>query len=201
LSIGTVASTGTVFLPDYIKAYHEKYPRIRFSLHEGDSQEIAERLNNSIIEIGIIRMPFDIDSFNSIKLPAEPMVAVIPAGIKELSEEKQKPIRMAQLENKPLMMHYRHESIISDTCSNYGFLPSVLCLGNDVRSLIIMACKGIGIALVPETAADYLSSTDVCCRKISEPSIELSAAIIWPLKKHISTAAKRFLELTEPTRG
>jgi len=193
LSIGTVATTGMAFLPNYIKAFHQKYPNIKFNLHEGDAKQIAEKLNNNIIEIGIVRTPFDVEAYNSKKLPSEPMVAVIPKTIKNLAVEGD--ISLKEIKDYLILIHYKHETIIMESCRRIGFEPNIICKGNDVRQLIILANNDIGIAIVPESAVGSLNNSNSVCRMIIEPVIELSTAIIWNRNRKLTSAASRFLDL------
>jgi DNA-binding transcriptional LysR family regulator len=68
LSIGTVPSSGAVFLPELLSTFHEKYPGLNFQIREGDTYKIIEMLTRGIIDIGIVRTPFNSEIFESICL-------------------------------------------------------------------------------------------------------------------------------------
>ena len=54
---------------------------------------------------------------------------------------------------------------------------------------------GLGIAILPKTSLHMLQGSPLVVRKIANPSLEITSAIIW-LKKHsLSTAAAHFIDL------
>ncbi len=193
LSIGTVASLGTSILPEYIQNFNLKYPKVRFQLWEGDSYKVTELLDKGIAEIGIVRFPYDAESYNSLNLPDEPMIVAWSENLRLKRDEDI--FRISMLEGKPIMIHRRHEKLITDCCRNAGFEPNILCKSDDVRSILTWACAHIGIAIVPMSAIDYIPSNVLKYCEIPERSLKTSAAIIWVRNRHLSTAAKHFIEM------
>ncbi|HEX2927088.1 MAG TPA: LysR family transcriptional regulator [Ruminiclostridium sp.] len=193
LSIGTVASLGTSILPEYIQSFNLKYPRVRFQLWEGDSYKVTELLDKGIAEIGIVRFPYDTETYSSINLPNEPMVAAW-SDFWNLEEDTEQ-FKIKMLEGKPIMVHRRHEKLVEECCKKAGFEPDILCKSDDVRSILTWALADIGIAIVPKSAIDYIPSNVLKCREIPEKSLETTAAIIWVRNRHLSTPAKHFTEM------
>lgn len=150
LAIGTIASSGVTLLPGLIRDFHENHCHIKFDLREGDTHTILELLNNGIIEIGIVRAIFDLACYNWIKLPSEPMIVAMVE--KWNSWPKKAAISLRELADKPLLVLRSNETLLRTCCQNLGFEPLILCLGDDVRSLLVLANEGIGLALVPKSA-------------------------------------------------
>jgi Transcriptional regulator len=193
LSIGTVASLGTSVLPEYIQSFNSKYPKVRFQLWEGDSYKVTELLDKGIAEIGIVRFPYNTETYSSINLPNEPMIVAWSDRWKFDQNTEQFKINL--LEGKPIMIHRRHEELMLECCKNAGFAPEILCKSDDVRSILTWACANIGIAIVPKSAIDYIPNNVLKFSEISEKSLETTAAIIWVSSRHLSTAAKHFIEM------
>lgn len=199
LKIGTITSSGRSLIPEYIQKFHQTYPKVSFDLRLGDSRRILELLNAGIIEIGLVRLPVDSSLYNYITLPKESMVMVaLPDTITTRDEET---FSFDEIKDKPLLLHRRYESIISDYCSQAGFKPNILCTSDDTTSLLIWAKLGLGIAIVPETAINLLQESPLLIQKITSPIIITVGAIIW-LKKHsLSTAATHFIEMFKNATG
>lgn len=66
LSIGTVSSSGASLLDSRLSIFHDKYPFINFEIYEGNTYELLEALTKGIIEIAIVRTPFNNSGINSI---------------------------------------------------------------------------------------------------------------------------------------
>ena len=191
LSIGTVSSSGATLLPERIRSFHEKYPGINFQIWEGDTYRILDLLNSGVIEIGIIRNPFNSEIFEWICLPNEPMVA---ASSSLHWDEDQNSISLTELINKPLVVDRRFEKIIVSACQKAGFEPRILCRSDDVRSILLWANTGIGVAIVPKAAVGLIPSTNLKYKEINEPSLETKTAVIWMKNRYLSSASRHFLE-------
>jgi len=193
LSIGAVASSGTTFLPFHIVNFHKQYPKIKFQLWEGDTNKILDLLDTGIIEIGIVRAVFDSKIYHSVDLPKEPMVV---AMCKEWNcGENTTQLKLEELAEKPLLLHRSNERMIREECQEKGFEPQILCQGDDMRSLLVWANAGLGMAIVPKSAVGLVPSNRLLYKDIIESSLEIRKAIIWLQNRYLSASARNFLEM------
>ncbi|AIF50390.1 LysR family transcriptional regulator [Pelosinus sp. UFO1] len=194
LSIGAVASSGTTFLPFKVVNFHKQYPHISFQLWEGDTNKILDLLNSGIIEIGIVRAIFDSKMYHSVNLPNEPMVV---AMCKDWEDEEQatQHIKLEELVDKPLLLHRSNESMIVECCQKNGFEPQILCRGDDVRSLLVWADAGLGMAIVPKSAVGLVPSNTLIYKEIIESSLEIKKAIIWLRNRYLSASTRNFIDM------
>ncbi len=189
LSIGTVSSSGTLFLPERIQNFNEKYPGINFEIWEGNTYRILEILNSGIIEIGIVRTPFNIENLQSILLEKEPMVAVYRGNKQNDS------YIIKDFKDKPLIIYRRFEKIIAEVFNKAGFEPRIICKTDDARTALLWAASGVGTAIVPKSAFNLVKNSDLNYSEIKEAALETELAAIWMKNRYLSTAAKHFLEL------
>ncbi|NMM63296.1 LysR family transcriptional regulator [Clostridium sp. P21] len=194
LLIGTVPSSGATLLPERIHSFHEKYPGIDFQIWDGDTYRIMELLNSGTIEIGIIRTPFNSKIYESICLPKEPMVT---ASSNSYSYNKQGAVEIAELVDTPLVIDRRFENVIVDAFEKEEVKPKIICRGDDVRSILLWASTGIGVAIVPKAATGLIPNSNLNYRKINLTSVETQTAIIWMKNRYLSSAARHFLETFE----
>lgn len=194
LSIGAVASSGTTFLPLRIVSFHKQYPEINFQLWEGDTNKILELVNTGIIEIGIVRTIFDSEKYHFVTLPKEPMVVAMNREW-NFGEESNKKIELKELADKPLLLHRSNETMIMECCRKNGFEGKILCRGDDMRSLLVWADAGLGIAIVPKSAVGLVPSSKLLYKEISESSLEIKKAIIWLKNRYLSAPSRNFLEM------
>ncbi|GAA0719410.1 LysR family transcriptional regulator [Clostridium malenominatum] len=192
LSIGTIPTAGATLLHDRIDNFHKNHPNISFKIRECGTYEILELLKNRVIEIGIIRTPLNPEIFESIYLPKEPMVAATNSDF--LWEESNEHITLLELANKPLLVDRRYENLIIEACEKIGFEPKIICVGDDVRSMLSWANSGMGIAVLPATWVDLISTANLKHKEINEPSLMTETAIIWLKNKYLSVPARNFLK-------
>ena len=189
LTIGTIASLGASIIPEKIASFNKEYPDVNYRLWEGNSAKITELLLNGVIEIGIVRLPIENNHFESILFPKEPMLAV--ASNKWL--DKRKTISINALQNKPLLLHKRHEEMIKKNCLENGFEPNILCVSDDIRTILPWAEKDLGIAIVAESIENIVNKEKLQISKIKDSELETAAAIIWVKNRYLSPIAKLFL--------
>lgn len=189
LSIGTVSSSGSLFHPERIQKFNRNYPEINFEIWEGNTFKILEFLNSGLIEIGIVRTPFNIEDFQSILLEREPMIAVYKG------EKQKEPFLIKDFFDKPLIIYRRFERIFADVFNKAGFEPRIICKTDDARTALLWAVSGVGTALVPRSAFSLIQNSDLNYSIIHEPALETELAAIWLENRYLSAAAHHFLEM------
>lgn len=193
ISIGTVTTSGAILLPNLIEQFHQLYPNVTFQLWEGDGFRILELLDKGIIEVGIIRAPFDSDIYESIILPDEPLVIAMkqdsPCG------EHPDKIALRELANQPFIVPMRWKSMFVEWCAKAGFKPNIVCLCDGIIMNMLWAKKGIGIAIIPKSAEGLIADSTLLYKTIVEPTLSTQTVIVWVRNRRLSTSSKHFLEL------
>ncbi|MCD2345430.1 LysR family transcriptional regulator [Clostridium guangxiense] len=192
LSIGTVSSSGASLLTSRLNTFHDKYPFINFEIHEGNTYELLEILNRGVIEIAIVRTPFNTSGINSIYLPKEPMVA---AMLQKLNWNDSKVIDIVELNNKPLIFYRRFEKLIFKACEDSNFEPTIFCKNDDARTSLLWANSGLGIAIVPKSSLKLIGSSSLIFKEIDNKSLSTQLAAIWLKNGYLSSAGQNFLQL------
>ena len=192
LHLGTVSSSGAALLSNRMTSFTQKYPKVHFEIHEGNTFELIELLMAGIIEIGIVRTPFQSEQTDCIFLEKEPMVAAgNPAFFGSSVKDN---IPLAALKEKPLIIYRRFAPLIQSCCHNVGFEPNIFCLNDDARTTLMWANTGLGIAIVPKSASGILLSNKLIYPAIEEASMVTQIAAIWKKDEYLSIAAKNFLK-------
>ena len=193
ISIGTVTTSGAILLPDLVNQFRHLYPNVTLQVWEGDVYRILELLDKGIIEVGIIRAPFDSDIYNSIIMPDEPLVIAMKKDC-ALGQDRET-IRLNELVNQPLIVPIRWKSLFTSWCASAGFKPNIVCLCNGIIMNILWAKKGIGMALVPKSTEGLVTDSTITYKTIVEPTLSTQTAIVWSKTRRLSAASKHFLDL------
>lgn len=193
LSIGTVSSSGPTLFDKRLKIFHDVYPLVNFEIYEGNTYKIIEYLHNGLIQIGIVRTPFNMDGFNYILADPEPMVAVMSEALNW--DDKNEKISLLELKDKPLIVYRRFEALIKDRCTKAGFEPKFFCKNDDARTTLLWAASGLGIGIVPYSAINLVPNSNLKLKIINDSFLESQIAAIWIKDKYISTSAKHFLDI------
>ncbi len=192
LSIGTVSSSGAVLLNDKMVEFQEKYAGVKFEIYEGNTFALIDLLNKGIIEVGIVRTPFNAFNFGCIYAKPEPMIAAMTK--KYCWSPKKTNLSVSELQGKPLIIYRRFEQLIYETCLEHGFEPEILCKNDDARTTLLWANAGLGIAIVPKSAFRLAANNHLLYKEINDKKLRTQIAAIWLKDKYISTLAEKFIE-------
>lgn len=192
LKLGTISTSGAALLSDRIINFNKKYPNVKFEIYEGNTYEMIEMINSGIIEVGIVRTPFNTKGFGCLYLEAEPMVAVMSQDYNFKIEQDE--IGLNELKDMPLIIYRRFEKILLGEFESIGIEPNVLCINDDARTTILWARAGLGIAIVPYSAIKFELSNSIKFKILKEDSLMTQIAAVWIKERYLSINAKRFLK-------
>lgn len=192
LPIGTVSSSGSILLSPGMKRFHQEFRGAKFEIHEGNTFTLIELLTKGIIEIAIVRTPFQSGPFHCKYLAEEPMIAAMdkhhdwnPAAATVKSEE---------LDQRPIIMYRRFEQLLHEVFSRYNITPKVFCKNDDARTTLLWANAGMGIAIVPASAFDLAAHQNLRAKVIEEPALRTRITAIWMKDRYLSTLGEKFIE-------
>lgn len=193
LCIGTVTSSGATLLPQVVRQFRARYPGVVFQLWEGETKRIIELINEGSVEIGMVRYPFDLAVYDSLKLPNEPLVVAVHRSRRQTWDCRRQAVELSGLAGKPLMIHRKYEATILEHCEKAGFTPEIVCMSDDVMSILAWADADIGVAIVPRAAIGLIPSVNLEFLTIVAPRLETTAAVIWLKSRVLTAAARNFL--------
>ncbi|GAA0076479.1 LysR family transcriptional regulator [Clostridium sp. CTA-5] len=200
LGIGTVCSSGINVLPQKIKEFSKKYPKIEYEIYECNSFKIMELLNNGLIDVGFVREPFNTSLYNSFVIKDNLKNNINDYFVAIAKDEfydttKGNTVFLKDLKDKPLIINRRYDEIIKNACNKLGFEPKIICRNDDIITSLSWAKAGIGISILPLTASNILPTGNLKIKKILEPSIESYLRLIWPKNKTLSNISRNFIEM------
>lgn len=157
LKIGLASSVHDFFLDEYALSFHKKYPDIYFELTEATTYELLEMLDSNTIEAAFVRTPFPSTEFDCIRLCSEPIVAF---GYEHFFPKQAKDtLKLSMLSNAPLILYRRWLTVLKKEFQRLSMTPNILCINDDARTTVQWAMKGMGIGIIPKSAADSVKST------------------------------------------
>lgn len=192
LRLGTISSSGTALLNSRMLKYHRENPDVVFEIHEGNTFEMLDLLHHNVIELAMVRTPDTVENMECIYLQQEPMVAVAePEYFTGCSQDK---LTVRDLGGKPLIYYRRYEFIISSLFKEKKEELYTLCKNDDARTTLLWAKAGLGIALVPQSAAEMIFGENLQVRVLDEPKLYTKLGIMFRRDIQLSPAAERFIQ-------
>ena len=193
LRMGTISSSAFALLKPELREFVEHNPNIHFEIFEENTFGVIELLQRNLIEIGIVRTPFQTNGLEVIPIQTEPMVAAFQKGFPQGLEGPS--IKIQDLDGKPLIYYRRFEKLISSAFHTANIVPRDLCRNDDARTSLLWAAAGMGIALVPQSVLRLVDSTGIESVLLDEPGLTTTVSAIWMKDRYLSEIAGKFLDI------
>lgn len=191
LKIGTISAIDADLLENNFLKFHKKYDKIKYEIFEGITPEIIQLLYARIIEVGVVRTPFDATGLETIYLKNEPMIAAYSKSY-EIVGIKDK-VTIQELNQQPLIIYRRFQDIIRLAFQESEITPNILCINDDSRTSLLWANAGLGIAIVPISSKNLVLANNLKFKKINHQSLHTRMAIVTLKNSNLSTVATNFL--------
>lgn len=196
LSIG-VSSSCLKLLPQAVKAFRTKYPKVYIKVYEGDSNYLENLLDNHQIELALMVLPLNTQRYNVMTLNAEPFRVVMPN--KWYEESYVESMSLEQLNDYPILMlgpmdgYFAHESIVNYFTSR-NLEPNIVLECKDVFTLLNFVAEEVGIAVLPQLEVHEVFEKQVKSVAIKNVSEEITPCIISINDYPLTTIARKFTE-------
>lgn len=192
LYIGTIETVGTTYLPQWITGFRGAFPKVRYNLWSANSADVIERLERGLLDIGLVRAPFDPERFDSLHVLDERWVVVLHRD-HPLARSGRPVITLAELASEELLVPTQRVSEVAGWFAAQGLASTISCGFAPLVNGIIMAQCSLGIAILPESCRRSLYTDEVVVREL-DGDFYSSVSFIWRRGYDLSGAARRFID-------
>lgn len=155
LNIGLIPTIAPYLLPMIVQPINEAYPQLEIILHEVQTDVMLEKLNEGILDAGILAVPIEMKGLDEIILYTEPFY--VAANNQHLFATKSS-IKIEDLKDETLLLLEEGHCLrgqVMDVCSQTMTKERKDFQGTSLETIRHMVSTGIGITLIPQTAIDY----------------------------------------------
>lgn len=200
LSVGATPSLTTVVLPAVLARFHTEHPGIELVLHEAGSRVLLGRLERGDVELALVILPVQEESFATMPLFREELVLAVP---RDHRFARRRSVRVADLRDVPLVMFregYDLRSVTIAACQQAGFEPTFALEGGEMDGVLRMTAAGLGVAVVPSSVIER--DGPLVAIRLADPPFERTVGLAHRRDWTLSPAAVRFAALlTTDLRG
>lgn len=184
----------------WIAGFHKRYPHVQYSLWNGNSDEVTQRVRRGLSDLAIIMEPYNAEGLDSIWLYSEPWIAMIPPG-HPLAMEPGEEIALEKLSGYDLIIPSRQSRLeeISGWFRTVGVTPTIRCRIAHMLNAYELTEQGVGIAIYPASASDIATGDTVCIKQLKQPSVTASYILIWNKERQLPHAAREFISFIKET--
>lgn len=195
VKIGIPPLLSTIFFPDMLLAFQEKYPDIPVELFEYGSIRAAALVQEEELDLALVNMHFyDIDKMNSYQILADPLVFCVSPDHR-LAREKEVSIEM--LRDEALIM-YNTDSVqnttLAEVFERHGIKPKVILHASQLYTIRQFVAQNLGNAFL---YASIMADSSEFVKLPITPQIRQDIGLVWKKGKYISSRVERFIAFTK----
>lgn len=188
IRIGTLSSVSCHWLPPLIRAFGERYPNVKFILHQGDNNSIPEWVRTGEVDFGFVNM--SVYSGKATFLKEGEYRAVLP---QTHPLAQQKVVTLRQLAAEPfLVIEEGNLSRPLEAFREQGIEPDVRLRVHDDYSILSMVESGLGVSILPELVLRK-TSYQVTALPL-EPAVTRKLGFLAKSKNELPLASKHFID-------
>lgn len=193
--IGCAESRQIRFLAQVIKRFGEKYPRLRYHLSSGNTEQVTEKLDKGLLDLAFIVEPPDLSKYNYIEIPGADVWGVVMRRDSSLASKKT--VCLSDLYGLPLICSEQAVRVdiprwCGEKADELNFTGTVnLCFNGSV-----FVREGLGYMLTFDGLIDTSEESGLCFRPL-EPLLQTKMYIIWKKYQFFSPIAELFLKKLE----
>lgn len=180
-------------LANIAKSLNSKYPDIRYRLYSGDSEFVKDKLDNGLVDFGLVIGTVDIEKYDYIKLPVSDRWGIIMKDTDELAKNDR--ISSDMLRDKPLFLSHQSSdsSEIRSWFSDNNISPQIVGTYNLAYNASVFVKSGFGYMLVLDNILNTTISSGLAFRPII-PTMKAYMYFIWKKNQVFGKAASAFLD-------
>jgi DNA-binding transcriptional LysR family regulator len=175
--------------------FHRAHPAVEIAVTQQHNEPLLAAVANGDIDAAIVGL-------GAQPLPPRVRTRVVATEPLVLAVGRADPlssrttVTLAQLREQPMITLVRGSglrTVLENACRDAGFVPRITAEAGELGSLVELAVEGLGLAVVPRSAAD---AADLAVLKITRPRLQRRTALAWN-EAVTSPAGRAFLALAD----
>lgn len=190
--IGGGETHGMTFIANIMNKLHKKYPHIRYNIFSGNSDDVTEKLDNGILDFGVLIDPTDISKYNYLKLPFFDTWGLLMRKDSKLS--KLDIIKPKDIINLPLICS--RQSLTKNSLSNWIGTDyenlNIVATYNLIFNAALMVKEGLGFAICFDKLINTIDNNELCFKPFKNCD-NCDSILVWKKYQVFSKASQIFL--------
>jgi len=156
LRLGAIPTVAPYVLPDLVAAFAKAHPGVALEAREAVTERLEQLLQSGEIDGALVALPIRTDHLRRVVLREEKLLVAVPKGHAALAAGV---MNWKHVGNEPWLMLEESHCLGQQTralCESRGVAPRVALRGTQLPTLLGMVERRLGVAVVPEMAAESL---------------------------------------------
>lgn len=196
IQIGSGELASSKIIPEVFSKFKEKYPNVTLDVYTGNADQIKERIDQGLLDIGLLLEPVNIEKYDFIRLPIKERWVMIMPSKDPLTQKDD--ISVDDIKGKPIIV--THRSAVRNEVENwFGDVfkeMDIVATHNLSANAAHLVEKGIGYAIVLEGSVSFYDPAFVVSRPLN-PVLESTSVLVWKKNQLFSPTVQKFLNFTK----
>lgn len=196
IQIGSGELASSKIIPEVFSKFKEKYPNVTLDVYTGNADQIKERIDQGLLDIGLLLEPVNIEKYDFIRLPIKERWVMIMPSEDPLTQKDD--ISVDDIKGKPIIV--THRSAVRNEVENwFGDVfkeMDIVATHNLSANAAHLVEKGIGNAIVLEGSVSFYDPEFVVSRPLN-PLLESTSVLVWKKNQLFSPTVQKFLNFTK----
>ena len=189
ITIGSGELRSFSHLSGLLASFRERYPAVRVDVHSGNADNIKERIEKGLLDIGLLLEPVDIGKYEFIRFPETEVWGVLVHSDSDLTNKEY--VEPRDLIGQPLFIPNR--TALQNPIANWfgNLYDSLDIVGgyNLIYNIAVMAQRKMGVAFCLKLDTVYENLTFVPL----SPKLEATTLLVWKKNQMQSRLTSAFL--------
>lgn len=196
IAIGCGEAKSMSFISDRIRDFQQLYPLVKFNIHSAIADDIKERIERGILDMGLLTEPVDIGKYEFIRMPQKEQWGILTRRDSELAGKEY--ISPKDLADVPLLM-VKRELVKNELASWFGDYYEQLQIAatyNLIINAAAMVKSGVGVALCFDLGAIYYD--DLRFVPLA-PILQTGSVLVWKKNQTMGDSITHFIQFVKNT--
>lgn len=198
INLGIVEGRAPFLIARWIAGFKEEFPNVKYSMWNGSSDDVLDRLRQGLVDLAVIAAPYDTEHLEGITVGRGPWVAIM-SRTNELAQLPGDEISLQSLAGKPLIVPSRPSRIdaIRAWFAEADAEPNIICTLSNYLDSVAMSELDIGITIFPRTT--YTPNDLLVTKIITEPARQIEYVLVRMKNREPSELMTEFINFVRDT--
>ena len=198
INLGIVEGRAPFLIARWISGFKEEFPKVKYSMWNGSSDDVLDRLRQGLVDLAVIAAPYDTEHLEGITVGRGPWVAIM-SRTNELAQIPGDEIPLQSLAGKPLIVPSRPSRIdaIRAWFAEADAEPNIICTLSNYLDAVAMSELDIGITIFPRTT--YTPNDLLVTKIITEPARQIEYVLVRMKNREPSEIMTEFINFVRDT--
>jgi DNA-binding transcriptional LysR family regulator len=190
ITIGSGETYSFNYLADILEAFKLIHPLVRYDIYTGNADQIKDRIESGLIDLGLLLEPVDIQRYEYLRFPGLEIWGILVRSDSKLSTKSR--VYAKDLLDLPLIISTR--ALVQNELSSWFGEDfehlNIVATYNLINNVAVMVQKNMGIALCLKRCNRFEDLHFIPL----EPKLNARSVLVWKKKNMFSPATSAFLD-------